>query len=225
MVLRGEVAPLAGGLHVPAARVTEAVAAVRAALADLHRANPLLEALAAADVRDRAGISEALFQAAIERLGDDVVAHGRTLRLATHRVRLDPEVDRAAERLLACLNRGRFAPPTADRLPAESGLDATAVRNAVTYLRDRGALREVAPGLLYPKATLDEGLRLLGAVAERRGNFEPVDAKAVLGDISRKWLIPLLEFYDRIGATRRDGNARLFTRRGETMVRDGIDGG
>jgi hypothetical protein len=50
-----------------------------------------------------------------------------------------------------------------------------------------------------------------------------VDAKAALGGISRKWLIPLLEYYDRIGATRRDGNARLLTRRGEAMAQGGID--
>ena len=66
-------------------------------------------------------------------------------------------------------------------------------------------------------------VRELRAVAKERGNFEPVDAKAALGGISRKWLIPLLEFYDKLGATRRDGNARLFTRKGEAMAERGID--
>ena len=32
------------------------------------------------------------------------------------------------------------------------------------------------------------------------------EAKAAFGGISRKWLIPLLEYFDKIGATRRDQN-------------------
>ena len=44
-----------------------------------------------------------------------------------------------------------------------------------------------------------------------------------LGGISRKWLIPLLEFYDRIGATRRDGNLRRLTNKGRAMAEGGID--
>ncbi|MCZ6786511.1 MAG: SelB C-terminal domain-containing protein, partial [Planctomycetota bacterium] len=61
------------------------------------------------------------------------------------------------------------------------------------------------------------------AVAAKRGSFEPIEAKTAFGGVSRKWLIPLLEYYDRLGATRRDGNARIFTRRGEAMAEGGID--
>jgi selenocysteine-specific elongation factor len=223
MHARGELELLAGGAYVRAADVARAADALREALAALHRENPLLHALPVADARDRAGVGEALLAAALVRLGDEVVLDGRHVRLRTHKVDLDPELASAAERVLGCLAEGRFAPPEADKLGAAAALDAASLRRALTFLRDRGQVREVAPGLVYAKGVLDEGLRLLRAVAVKRGSFEPVDAKAVLGGISRKWLIPLLEYYDRLGATRRDGNARLLTRKGEAMAERGID--
>jgi selenocysteine-specific elongation factor len=223
MRARGALAQLPGGAYVETAAVDRAVKAVRGALDALHRENPLLGALPVADVRDRAQVNEALLGAALERLQAEVIVEGRHARLRAHRVDLDPDLMRAAKGVLGCLGEGRFAPPETEKLGAAAGLDGVALRKALTFLRDRGEVREVAPGLVYAKSVLDEGLRLLRAVAQKRGNFEPVDAKAVLGGISRKWLIPLLEYYDRLGATRRDGNARLFTRKGEAMAERGID--
>jgi selenocysteine-specific elongation factor len=223
MRAKGELAQLPGGAYVEAEAVDRATAAFRKALEALHRENPLVAALPLADVRDRAQVPEALLEPAIARLGKEVLVEGRSVRLATHRVDLDPELSRAAESLLRCLARGRFAPPEVTKLAAAAGLDAATLRRALTFLKDRKEVRDVAPDLVYTKAVLDEGLRLLRAVATKRGSFEPVDAKAVLGGISRKWLIPLLEYYDKLGATRRDGNARLLTRKGEAMAERGID--
>jgi len=224
MRARGELAQLPGGAYVEAQAVERAATALRAALTALHAENPLLAALPLADVRDRAHVGEALLEPALARMGKEIAVEGRNVRLSGHRVDLDPELSRAADRLLASLAGGRFAPPELPKLAAASGLDAASLRRAMTFLRDRGVVRDVAPDLVYSKTVLDEGLRLLRAVASKRGSFEPLDAKAVLGGISRKWLIPLLEYYDKLGATRRDGNARLLTRKGEAMAERGIDG-
>jgi selenocysteine-specific elongation factor len=218
-----EVVPMWGGRVAPSDAVRRAADALRKALEALHRERPLVAALPVAEVRDRAGLDDALLGAAVELLGSEAVLEGRTVRLASHRVRIDPETARAAETLLGCLEQGRFAPPESSRIGEATGLGGPAIEAAFALLFDRGEVREVAPGLCYPKKTLDEGVRLLGAVARKRGPFEPVDAKAAFGGISRKWLIPLLEYYDRLGATRRDGNARILTRRGEAMAEGGID--
>ncbi len=219
----GELVELPGGAFVEAARVVAAVDKVRRTLKRMHKEQPLLAALPLADVRDRAEVTEQLIAVALERLGDVVVIEARSVRLATHSVELDPDVRAATTTVLACLEQARFAPPDTKKLADASELDPALLNKALTVLRDTRAVRIVAPNVLYRKTDLDEGLRLLHAVFEKRGSFEPVDAKAVLGGISRKWLIPLLEFYDRIGATRRDGNARIMTRRGEAMVKGGID--
>ncbi len=219
----GEVTLLAGGGVAPEASVRAATDAARAALEVLHGENPLLEMLPLANLRDRAGLGDALLAAALERLGGIVVVAAREVRLAAHAVRVDAGMTRAAQAILESLREGRFAPPEPETLPSATGLSAQEVKGALTLLLDRGAVRRIDPGHLYPKEILDEGIRLLHSVAKQRGSFEPLEAKTVFGGISRKWLIPLLEHYDRIGATRRDGNSRIVTRRGETMAQGGID--
>jgi len=219
----GELVVLPGGAYAPAAAVASGSQALLEALATMHAGHPLLAALPLAEVRDRAGLAEALLQAVLSGLGDQVVVAGRTVRLASHVVTLDDATERAAGQLRRCLADAAFAPPKREQLAEAAGLEAADLARALTFLTDQGGLREVAPGLLYAKEQLDEGLRLLRAVAQRRGSFEPVDAKAALGGISRKWLIPLLEFYDRIGATRRDGNERKLTPKGELLAENGID--
>ncbi len=219
----GHLVLLPTGAYADAAALRAAADSLRATLATMHREQPLVAALPLAEVRDRAQLSEARVASALERLGGAVVCEARTIRLAEHRVQVDEGLTRAARTILDCLGAARFAPPPVEKIPEAAALGAADARAALTLLRDRGAVREVAPGVLYRRETLEEGLRILQRVAKSRGSFEPVDAKAALGDISRKWLIPLLEYYDRLGATRRNGNARTVTRRGEAILAGGLD--
>jgi selenocysteine-specific elongation factor len=219
----GEVVDLPGGGIVRSTDLSDAVTSVRTALTDLHKAQPLVEALPTAEVRDRAEVTEAMLTAALGELGDEVVAEARTLRLESHEVHLDANLSRAAKSVHALLTKERFAPSAEKNLAEATGLPQEDVKDALVFLRDRGSVRPVAPGIFFAREVLDEGLRLLKAVAAKRGSFEPIEAKTAFGGVSRKWLIPLLEYYDRLGATRRDGNARIFTRRGEAMAEGGID--
>jgi len=223
MRAKGELIPLPGGAITTLLAVEGAATSLRDALRAMHADAPLLEALPIAEVRDRAGLDEAMLTAALERLGDEAVVEGRTLRHREHFVQLDEDTERAAASILGLLERARFAPPPRAAVADESGLDPRAADSAFTYLADRGEVREVAPGVLYARSVLDEGIRLLAVVSRERGHFEPAEAKGAFGNISRKWMIPLLEYYDKIGATRRDGNTRRLTNRGLAMVEGGID--
>ena len=224
MTADGELAVLPGGAFALERSVSEGADNLLSALAGMHEAQPLLTALPVAEVRDRAGLDEATLAVVLERLGGDIIVEGRTIRAATHEVRLDPALKDAADQLLDCLRQARFKPPFRDGLADAAALSVGDLTKALTFLKDQGTVREVAAGLLYGTEQLDEGLRLLRAVSQKRGSFEPVDAKAALGGISRKWLIPMLEYYDRLGATRRDGNERRLTPKGEQMAKNGIGG-
>ncbi|MHC4849514.1 MAG: selenocysteine-specific translation elongation factor [Planctomycetota bacterium] len=214
---------LPGGAWTTAAAIEHAAAALGESLRTMHNEQPLLASLPIAEVRDRAGLDEARLSAALEKLGDQVVVEARTLRHRDHRVQLDSATEEAAGAVERTLRAAAFAPPARAKLADQAGLSGPDANDALTYLTARGALREVAPGVVYLRATLDEGIRLLAKISEKRGLFEPVEAKAAFGDISRKWLIPLLEYYDKIGATRRDGNARHLTNKGRAMAEGGID--
>ncbi|MHC4939138.1 MAG: selenocysteine-specific translation elongation factor [Planctomycetota bacterium] len=214
---------LPGGAWTTAAAIEKSAAALLDALKAMHAEQPLLALLPIAEVRDRAGLDEARLRAALEQLGDEVVVEARTLRHRDHAVQLDSATSDAAGAVERTLKAAAFAPPARAKLGEEAGLSSADAKSALTYLTDRGELREVQPGVVYLRSTLDDGIRLLAKISAKRGHFEPVEAKAAFGDISRKWLIPLLEYYDRIGATRRDGNVRHLTNKGRAMAEGGID--
>jgi len=221
----GELVQLPGGSFTLRSAVDAATVALRDALLAMHKEQSLVESLPVASVRDRAGLDEALLAAALEKLGDEAVVEARTMRHRDHSVTLDSATAHAAKSVLDFLERARFAPAARDRIAAETGLDDKEAAGGFTYLTARGEVREVAPGIMYARSILDEGIRILAAVSKQRGHFEPTEAKSAFGGISRKWLIPLLEYYDRIGATRRDGNARRLTNKGQAMAEGGIDVG
>ncbi|MHC4953566.1 MAG: selenocysteine-specific translation elongation factor [Planctomycetota bacterium] len=223
MQAEGEIVPLPGGAFTTSTAVTNAATGIRDALRAMHKEQPLIEALPIADVRNRAGLDEAMLAAALAELGDEAVAQGRTLRHRDHSVTLDRATEQASRSVLDYLERARFAPAPRDRVAEEAGLSEREANEGLTYLSARGEVREVAPGIAYARSILDEGLRILSGLAQDRGHFEPVQAKNALGGISRKWLIPLLEYYDKIGATRRDGNLRKMTNKGRAMAEGGID--
>ena len=196
---------LPGGAWTTAAAIDHDTGALRDALAAAHRDQPLLASLPIAEVRDRAGLDEARLAVALERLGDEVVVEARTIRDAGHSVELDDATRHATGAVADTLRAARFAPPPASDLGERAGLSRGDAQSALTFLSARGELREVQPGVYYLREILDEGIGLLAKVAASRDEFEPLEAKAVFGDISRKWLIPLLEYYDKLGATRRVG--------------------
>ena len=116
-----------------------------------------------------------------------------------------PEED-ASERIEAAfLQAGLAVPPVPDVLAA-SGIDAGRARTVLQILLRSGRLVRVSESLVFHAEALD---RLKGVLETRRG--QPLDIagfKEIFG-ISRKYAIPLLEYFDRIKITRRSGDSRI----------------
>jgi selenocysteine-specific elongation factor len=56
---------------------------------------------------------------------------------------------------------------------------------------------------------VDESTARLRRHFEQHPSLTVGDAREIL-NTTRKWAVPLLEYYDRIGVTRRDGEVRLL---------------
>jgi selenocysteine-specific elongation factor len=132
--------------------------------------------------------------------GEPIDASGGYLRRAdggraqTARARLPAPVADAVEAVLADLADAPFSAPDAERM-RELGLDARAAAAA-----ERAGLLRRLPGnvLLAPDAP-ERAARILAGLPQP---FTAADARKVLGT-SRRVVIPLLEWLDREGVTRR----------------------
>ncbi len=118
--------------------------------------------------------------------------------------------EQAAEKLWAALAKPDVTPPTLTELISGSGLDASLAHRALGLLEKQGRTRKVGQDFYFDAealAKLETAIRCRLAEGPATA-AELRDAMAV----SRKYAIPLLEFFDAQGVTRRDGDRRVLNR-------------
>ena len=75
-------------------------------------------------------------------------------------------------------------------------------------LQQEGALVKVSEGLWYDAAAVEDLKKRTRAWFESHDDLPPGDFKEVTGGLTRKYLIPLLEYFDRERFTMRVGDRR-----------------
>jgi selenocysteine-specific elongation factor len=186
-----------GNTFLSRARYTETVAKLHEVLAAHHAARPLEKGMLRESVRAELELDAATFDAFVDS-DDEVTGEGPALRLATHGVVLDPEQQRARDELVARVEAGGFAPP----LEKELGADPALIRALV----EAGDLVKIDGFFLTVEQARDARGRVRSAI-ESSGPMTVAEIRDLLGT-TRKYAVPLCEWLDRTGATRRNGDMR-----------------
>lgn len=213
--LSGEprVVALAGepGAFAARAALDERASATLALLERFHADNPLKAALHREELKRR--VFEGAAEGVFERVLDELAASGRArvlpdaVALARHAVTLTPAEQQARETLVVSARAAGFRGLEA---PAQAvpGADARLVERVVRLLLSEGELQRVGEGLLLHR----EPLGALKVEVRRRwppGSRLDVAGFKELTGLSRKFVIPLLEYLDRERVTRRAGTDRV----------------
>lgn len=112
------------------------------------------------------------------------------------------------------MNQRLFSPPALEEIAASTGLGEAQVGEIIAYLVDQGEIVKISEGLYFSKAALDTGQELLNEYFAREKELTLATARDIL-DTSRKYALPLIEYYDRIHFTRRVGDVRVKYRSGQ----------
>ena len=182
------------------------------ALAAFHRANPLKPGMSREELRGRAGgADERVFAFLLSSLvtGGTVKTERDKVRLASHEVRLSPEQQRVVDRLEDDFLRAEAAPPSAEEALGRAGLGGDEEHELFQVLVQAGKLVRVKESLFFHTRALDAIQTKLVALLRERKEIGPADIKDLLG-ISRKYAIPLLEFFDQRRVTARVGERRIL---------------
>ena len=203
--------PLLGGdtLLIAQAEVQALQARILSALADFHARAPddagpelwRLKRIVSPDMEDR------LWSRLIDTLlGEGVIQQrGRSLHLPSHSVELSAEEKAMAAPLLASLLAGGFDPPWVRDLMREHSMPEAEVRRLLLKLSKSGELNQVVKDLFYHPQKLDELARIVASLPE----VQAATFRDATG-LGRKRAIQILEFFDRVGYTRRVGNIHLI---------------
>jgi selenocysteine-specific elongation factor len=183
-----------------------------AALEQFHRASPLRPGMSREELRGRAGApDERVFAHLLGALEvEGVVRTERDkVRLASHEVRLSPEQQKAADRLEQEFLAAAAAPPSPEEALARAGQSGDEEHELFQVLIEARKLVRVKESLYFHAQALDAIQDKLVAMLRERKEIGPGDIKDLLG-ISRKYAIPLLEFFDARRVTARVGERRVL---------------
>jgi selenocysteine-specific elongation factor len=183
------------------------------ALAAYHQTSPDQPGLQAERLRQALPLRPppAAFRAIVETLmrRGTLRQDGPWLRLATHQIRLSAADERLWPRARAMIAAERFRPPRTRDLAQALAVPEAAMRTTLKRLQRVGWLVEVAPDHYFLRQTVAEMARIAAAVAA-----EDAAARVTAAtfrdrlDNGRKVAIQVLEFFDRVGLTVRQGDVR-----------------
>ena len=182
-------------------------------LTAFHHAGPLKPGMSREELRSRAGgADERVFAFLLSALSADgtVKTERDKARLASHEVRLSPDQQRVVDRLEDDFLRAEAAPPSAEEALGRVGLGGGGEEHELfQVLVQAGKLVRVKESLFFHARALDTIQTKLVALLRERKEIGPADIKDLLG-ISRKYAIPLLEFFDQRRVTARVGERRIL---------------
>jgi selenocysteine-specific elongation factor len=153
----------------------------------------------------------ALWQAVLAQLQEErrLFARGAWMHLPEHHVTLS-EADRAlADKLGPLILAGRFDPPWVRDLAATVHEHEGRVRAVLRKLVGQGEVYQVVRDLYYDRDAIAELAGILGACHSEHGAVHAAHFRDSVG-LGRKRSIQILEFFDRVGYTRRIRDAHVL---------------
>lgn len=159
---------------------------------------------------------DALWRGLLDALLQDgsLAQSGAWLHLPGHSVQLSAAEESLAQKLLPALHAGHFDPPWVRDLARDTQAGEEPVRQLLRKLARQGLVFQPVKDLFYPAAAMDALAALLRTLAEsgEQATPGPVEAHAFRDatGLGRKRAIQILEFFNRIGYTRRVGDGHLL---------------
>jgi selenocysteine-specific elongation factor len=183
-----------------------------ASLEQFHRAFPLRPGMSREELRGRSGAAD---ERVFGHLLDALAAEGlvRTdrdkVRLAAHEVRLSTDQQKVVDRVEQEFRSAAAAPPSPEEALTRAGLAGDEEHELFQLLVQDKKLVRVKDSLYFHAEALESIQGRLVAMLRERKEIGPGDIKDLLG-ISRKYAIPLLEFFDARRVTARVGERRVL---------------
>ena len=187
--------------------------AVVQALNGHHKLQPLSGGMPREELREH--LFARGHAAVFDRVLDDLSAAGTIfvkdrVALATHRVELTPEEERARAAVDRAYRDGGLTPPDAATIAAAAGAPAPVLDRVLKLLQRQKTLVKV-DALLFHEEALKRLKTEMTALksAEGAARIDVATFKERFA-VSRKFAIPLLEYLDRERVTRRMGESRIL---------------
>jgi selenocysteine-specific elongation factor len=183
-------------------------------LKNFHTKFPLKGGISKEELKSRSLITEdkiflKLLQE-LERKGK-IVVEGEKVRSAQHSVRLEGKLEKLKYNIEREYSAGGFQPPDVEKVCEKLSLRNSDERQLINVLLEEGRLVRVKGDLLYHQDSLKTIEQKLKEFLKKHKTISPGEFKELF-QLSRKYAIPLLEYFDSQKLTMRMGDKRILRR-------------
>ena len=186
-----------------------------------HQREPLARGLARETLRERlfAHAAPEIFRAVMTRLeqAGTLVSEKDIVRASEHGQELSAADEELRKQIAQAYEKAALEAPTLDQALAGAGIPAARrahARKILQLLIDDGTLVRVQGEMFFHSRALENLKTLLLRYATEHEPDRLIDVPAFkdLAGVSRKYAIPLLEYFDRERVTQRAGDKRIISK-------------
>lgn len=199
-----------GPAYIDTAHYQEAVEKVKAALEEFHSDKPLVDGMAKETLKRK--VLGSWDSKAADILIEKMVAEGmvesdgKLLALAGSRAAVTGDQQSLLEDIVSSIENNPVSPPTLSELATKFGRDKRMLAELLAMAEKQKKVVRVSPELFFAAAVLAEIENKLRESIQPEG-MTVSDFKNLIGT-SRKYALPLFEYFDRMRITVRAGDLR-----------------
>lgn len=185
-------------------------------LANYHKSFPLKNGMPKEELKskfpDFAGGK--FFNHAILKLIKEnrLIQHENVVHLPNHKVALQEDQKKIRENIIAIYQKNGLTPPTYKQMCEELNIDSQAAKDVLLLLVKEGLIIKVKDDLFFETSAIKNLEKQLVEFLIANEDISAPLFKDMTG-VSRKYLIPLLEYFDSINLTIRIGDTRKLRKR------------
>ncbi|MGV8057177.1 MAG: selenocysteine-specific translation elongation factor [Smithellaceae bacterium] len=178
-----------------------------------HEKNPLHEGISKEELKAALGrpVSTKLFNMALRSLGkkEIIVINKDSVRLGGHQINLTGDLDSIRVVIAGTYQKAGLTPPALPDVIAGFKDQKVQAQNIVKLMIKDGDLIKINEDLCFARESLDQLRKDYKAMLIKDSKATPASFKELTG-LSRKYIIPLMEYFDMNKLTVRVGDHRIL---------------
>jgi selenocysteine-specific elongation factor len=185
-------------------------------LADFHKANPLKPGMSKEELKTKFPplLTSKLFNLTLNQMikEKEIAQEENIIRLASHAVSLGGKQADVKDKILRTYLNAGLQPPYFKELAKSLEIDAKRAKDVLMHLVNEGVIVKVKEELYFHAGAINTLRKKLVEFLEAQGEITTPQFKEMTG-VSRKYVIPLAEYFDSTNVTLRVGDVRKLRKR------------
>ena len=192
---------------------------ITGALTEYHKQYPLREGYPKEELRSRmfSAMNNKVFQSLLQTMADDGILLINSQTIALPSFTGEPTGKDAAviQKIEQLLKASGYQPPNWKEVLKETALNSEKSAEVLNYLLRTGKISKIADNIYFHSDTLQTAQHKIVQFIKTNSSISVAETRDLL-QTSRKYALPLLEYFDRLRVTRRQDDNRVLGAKAQT---------